>query len=323
MSRILRAFDAVASRIAGASLPAATSRDPFAGMLPWELTSRKSLTVPRRDSVEIDTAYAAALLDFAGVCTWRESVDRSLVSRCRSVAHSLAADVRASAWGKHGNPDAFHDGFELDECAYQRSPGRVDLRNHKAMYEPPFSDDALCSDAPWMPLVRHVLGDEAHLLWKGLVVAEPGTPEQSFHADGPIVNREVWASREAAAVAGSVRASLPAHSLTLHVPLVDYGPNGVGSTSFLPGSHQQLMASALQAEASEAGCSAGAGMPAALDAGAGDAIVFDLRTHHAGGANASSDRRSVLYLVYARPWYDGDLHRQLVEEGPLEGVMRR
>lgn len=86
----------------------------------------------------------------------------------------------------------------------------------------------------------------------------------------------------------------------------------------MPGSHHRLTAEALRAEASEAGCSAGAGRPAALECVAGDAIVYDLRTHHAGGANGSpNERRSVLYYVFGRSWYTADLHRRLLEDEGL------
>jgi ectoine hydroxylase-related dioxygenase (phytanoyl-CoA dioxygenase family) len=49
-----------------------------------------------------------------------------------------------------------------------------------------------------------------------------------------------------------------------------------------------------------------------LDLSAGDAIVFDFRTFHAGSANNRVARRAMLYLVYARPWYDDALHRRLL-----------
>ena len=35
----------------------------------------------------------------------------------------------------------------------------------------------------------------------------------------------------------------------------------------------------------------------------GDIIVFDTRTVHRGMPNESSDKRPILYLAYARPWY--------------------
>ena len=48
---------------------------------------------------------------------------------------------------------------------------------------------------------------------------------------------------------------------------------------------------------------------------AGDAIIFDSRTQHAGGANRSAAARPILYLVFARPWFDEAMHRRLVVGG--------
>ena len=64
---------------------------------------------------------------------------------------------------------------------------------------------------------------------------------------------------------------------------------------------------ALAAEAREAGCASGAGAPAVLDAKAGDALLFDYRLFHHGGANRSAAVRPILYLVYARSWFE-DTH---------------
>ena len=60
-----------------------------------------------------------------------------------------------------------------------------------------------------------------------------------------------------------------------------------------------------------------------LDVDAGDAIVFDSRTQHAGGANGSQRARPILYLVFARPWFDEAMHRRLVGgAGGGDGVQR-
>ena len=171
-SRLLRLLDSAASRFAGAPRPSPGAADPFAGILPWELTSRASLEVPRSDC-GIDVVYASMLLEFAGVCTFRRAIEPSLTARCRAAANALADDVRASVL-EHGlDPDDPAVGFRF-EGAYQRGPGRVDLRNHRAMSMPPFDDASLCGDAAWMPLVKQMLGSEAQMLWKGLVVTEPG-----------------------------------------------------------------------------------------------------------------------------------------------------
>lgn len=313
-SRLLRLLDGFAQRISGSPRPRPGEADPFAGLLPWELTSRAALEVPRSDE-SIDTEYAAMLLEFAGVCAFRRAIDPALAARCAEVASNVAGDVRALVC-QHGlDPDDPMNDFRFDG-AYQRGPGRVDLRNHPALSAPPFTDDSLGTGALWLPLIERLLGHDAQLLWKGLVVTEPGTPEQPYHADGPLLSRDAWMLHSGKACQS---AALPAHSLTVFVPLVDYDGSGAEPTSFLPGSHRQDTAAALKAEALEAGCSAGAGVPAPLEATAGDAIVFDLRTHHAGGGNASQKRRAVMYLVYAVPWYDGEVQRRLLEgQGVVE-----
>ena len=173
-SRLLRLLDGAASRFAGAPRPSPGALDPFAGILPWELTSRASLEVPHCErGGGIDAIYASMLLEFAGVCTFRRAIEPSLTARCRTAANALADEVRDRVRAQGLDPDDPISGFRF-EGAYQRGPGRVDLRNHAAMSMPPFDDASLCDDAAWMPCVTHMLGSEAHLLWKGLVVTEPG-----------------------------------------------------------------------------------------------------------------------------------------------------
>ena len=40
----------------------------------------------------------------------------------------------------------------------------------------------------------------------------------------------------------------------------------------------------------------------------GDAVVYDQRTVHRGTANRSTETRPVLYLLFARPWYQETLN---------------
>ena len=111
-------------------------------------------------------------------------------------------------------------------------------------------------------------------------MTEPGAAEQAHHADGPPVTRDEW--RQHAGAAAATWLNLPAHALTVFVPLVDLSAAN-GATRFYPGSHLVQTHAALRAEADEAGSSAGAGAPVALAGlGAGDAIVFDYRLFHAG-----------------------------------------
>ena len=210
------------------------------------------------------------------------------------------ATARAAAAGADaGDASA---GFHFADAS-QRGPFRLDLRLGAALESPPFD---LPLHAIW-PHVRNALGEDAVLRRRGLVVGLPGASDQAYHADAPRVPPDVWAEHEAPA---DVQ---PAHSLVVFLPLCDLNEAN-GPTSFLPGSHQRWTSDALEAEADAPGSSS-AGAPAILDVDAGDAIVFDSRTQHAGGANRSQRARPILYLVFARPWFDEAMHRRLVVGG--------
>ena len=64
---------------------------------------------------------------------------------------------------------------------------------------------------------------------------------------------------EAAAISPAEYAQHPCHCLTVFVPLVDLTAEN-GATRYLPGTHHSVLSTAaLEAEASEAGSSSGAG----------------------------------------------------------------
>ena len=239
-----------------------------------------------------------------------ENEHMEVVERCHATVVELSSELRAKVRERGVDPDG-PDGFSF-AGVHQRDPGRMDVRNHPSMESEPFSHASLGDDAPWMPLVRSVLGEDCHQLWKGFVVTEPDTGDQAYHPDGPAVPRDVWATHEAL----PERGALPPHCLTVFVPLVDLTDGVAGSTVFLPGSHHEaLNNAALEAEADDPGSTGGAGSPASLNVAAGDAIVFNVRVRHAGSANTSDARRPLLYIVYGREWYTTDLHTKLLEDG--------
>ena len=274
--------------------PPAPSGDPLQ-LLPWELTSPAAL--------EVDSSDNNDLLAYAGVVVRRDAVCRDAVAACRASAEELAAEATRRATAKGADAGDASAGFHFADVS-QRGPFRLDLRLGAALESPPF--DALDLSAIW-PHVRTALGEDAVLRRRGLVVGLPGAEDQKYHADAPRVPPEVWAEHESTAEVQ------PAHSLVVFLPLCDLNEEN-GPTAFLPGSHQRWTADALEAESSAPGSSS-AGAPAILDVDAGDAIIFDSRTQHAGGANRSQRARPVLYLVFARPWFDEAMHRRLVVGG--------
>ena len=274
--------------------PPAPSGDPLQ-LLPWELTSPAAL--------EVDSSDNNDLLAYAGVVVRRNAVCRVAVAACRLRAEELASEATRRAAAAGADAGDASAGFHFADAS-QRGPFRLDLRLGAALESPPF--DALDLGAIW-PHVRTALGEDAVLRRRGLVVGLPGASDQAYHADAPRVPPEVWAEHEAKSP------TQPPHSLVVFLPLCDLDETN-GPTSFLPGSHQRWTSDALEAEADAPGSSS-AGAPAILDVDAGDAIVFDSRTQHAGGANRSGAARPILYLVFARPWFDEAMHRRLVVGG--------
>lgn len=310
------AQDGLQAALAPALLPDPSSSDPFKGLLPWELTSAQALAVPRGEDGTIDTAFGAALFDYAGVCHLPRAVSAGVVGSARDAAVDHTSAVLSAVRARGMDPDAV-PGFRFHE-ACQRGPGRYDMRIGHGMGlggrdVAPFQEAGFGERAAWMPLVRtrpsreharappccrfaaplrpqvrRILGGESKLLFRGLVVSDPGASEQALHSDGPHVPTEVWRHfeggephgkrvtplseprmqqmRQFSRVVGpslvesarecpskeEMRQQLPPHCLTVFVPLVALTKDN-GATRYLPGSHHQTIATAgLEAEAEEA-----------------------------------------------------------------------
>jgi hypothetical protein len=174
-----------------------------------------------------------------------------------------------------------------------RDGGRYDIRFR--MDEPPFP--GLAEAGPWVDVVKAILGDDATLLFSGVVLAtgngdEGGTAgggadaggDQSWHTDGGHLHDEDGAGPQ-----------LPCHCLNVFVPLVPIHETN-GATQFVLGTHRKDCTTMDSA--------------AALLCAAGSAILFDYRCLHRGSANTTTEDRPVLYFTYAKPWFvDAKNHR--------------
>ena len=127
-------------------------------------------------------------------------------------------------------------------------------------------------DAPWLPLVRSLVGRDAALAHAGVIVALPDSAGQKWHSDGDHLHADLV---------------LPAHALNVFVPLVDVSLAN-GATEFVPRTHLDWRADQ---------------RPVVVEATAGDALVFDWRLKHRGLPNKTSAARPLLYLTYAQPWW--------------------
>jgi ectoine hydroxylase-related dioxygenase (phytanoyl-CoA dioxygenase family) len=311
-SYLLHHFDVYVSNILVSPKPLFKAKDPFLGLVPWELSSKASLTIPKNDENKIDLRYAKLLLDFAGVCTIKNIINKNTIQQCNLAADSLTSNVRNLVNEKGIDPDRI-EGFSF-KGLHQRDPGRIDIRNHIDMNSFPFNhkDFGLESES-WMPIIHSVLGLNAKLLWKGIVVTDPGCKRQAYHPDGPPVSINEWRNSGDQVSSNNDSVALPPHCLTVFFPLVNLSQQN-GATSFLCGTQHELTVEKLKEESENPGSSSGAGTPAIIYANAGDAIIFDVRVKHAGAANVSQDRRAMLYMVFGREWYDKKMHKRLLYE---------
>jgi hypothetical protein len=139
------------------------------------------------------------------------------------------------------------------------------------------------------------------LVYAGYIFSEPGSADQPFHQDGlplfPVGNE-----------------TLPPYAINVFVPLQDTTIE-LGPTEFILHSHRlppTALSSVLEASstASLSSSSASSLSVVAPLPQRGDLLFYDYRVCHRGTSNLCTGNddndqhlRSVLYLLYARPWF--------------------
>lgn len=190
----------------------------------------------------------------------------------------------------------------------------------------------------WLWAVREVLGADARLHFAGCVVALPGAEPQQWHRDGGSLYSVAELARAAAVPeAALVPDASAAFAFQVFIPLVDLDV-GNGPTQFMPDTHLAPEfakldrfydeARALAAAPADPRARVAAGPVVVAPLGrAGDAVIMDYRTMHAGAAYPRSvqhgdaewsstpaeqikqalDRlpraRPLLSLTFAKPWW--------------------
>ena len=211
-------------------------------------------------------------------------------SRRDPAALALEAGVAAGLLAEHGclAVDALFPPAMLEQClAHHRAGLACDQRawpqvGDRRTMRPlrlggPFNTPALYAQPLLMDLLSVLLGPDFLIGSMTLVESQPGADAQHWHADHPPLFPE-------AAVAGS----LPAHALTVLIPLVDVD-EAVGGTELLKGSHRTVEHDL------RAGITRGISL--------GGCLLFDYRLMHRGMANRSLRARPVLSIVYQRDWF--------------------
>jgi hypothetical protein len=160
------------------------------------------------------------------------------------------------------------DGFDV---LRERGRGRFDMEL-KAFDSPVFDFLTDLKKAPWMPVVKTILGDDAVVIHKGCFLSMPGAEPQEYHQDG---------------VHLSTQTQRPCHAINVFVPLVDLH-NRNGPTEFCLGSHV-LGHEGYDRDFVE--------IPKPK---AGTPVIFDYRLGHRGLGNSSQSCRPIVYCTYAR-----------------------
>jgi hypothetical protein len=159
------------------------------------------------------------------------------------------------------------DGFDL---LRERGRGRYDMELPTFDQEE-FSFLTDLQKAPWMPVVKQMLGEEVVLIHKGVFLSNPGAEAQVYHQDGPHLSKQH---------------QRPCHAVNVFVPLIDLTLRN-GPTEFVSGSH------ILGYDTFDRSKVVTPEVPA------GTPIIFDYRLGHRGLANTSNVCRPIVYCTYA------------------------
>ena len=149
-------------------------------------------------------------------------------------------------------------------------------------------DPAIFADAGLLSVLGTLLSDDLVLESYTAVYALPGADSQGIHRDHDTLFE-----------GGVLDAMLPPFAVQVAIPLSDLDTRS-GTTAVWMGSHRSPLGHERLAELRAAPDFSGATLPAPR---ADDCTLMDYRVIHAGTPNRSDAPRTILYLVYSRPWF--------------------
>ena len=213
-----------------------------------------------------DEAFAAAdTLATHGLCVFDGVLPTKLIDACRPYVEEAIERL---------DREMLSGGLDGRARSRYKVRGKMD--------EPPLGDPLLHGAAPWLPVVRAALGEDAIELWRGALDNRPGSAAQEWHRDGEYLQMDADAPH--------------GDCLTCFLPLVDVSALH-GPTEFMLGSHRG--AAVYEAGASLADENELPTCAPQLRRGA--AVLFDFRTVHRGTPNTTCGlTRPLLYIVYGR-----------------------
>jgi ectoine hydroxylase-related dioxygenase (phytanoyl-CoA dioxygenase family) len=226
------------------------------------------ITTIRTDLAQPDSTrvgLAKEALTDAGVVILRHAVDREALG----IAGRAVVDEMCGL-----------DGDVAKRQGVRVGDGRYMVTLH---LNPPFDNPALFASPPVMAIVKATLGVDAIINSLAVVIALPGAEAQRPHVDHGML----FPKDEAASMAA------PPYALTAIIPLLDLD-DSTGSTEVWP--LGPLMATPDAWITKPAGSTV-------LPLCKGDIALMDYRVCHGGTSNLGRVPRSILYIVYSRPWF--------------------
>jgi len=209
--------------------------------------------------------------------------------------------------------------YELSLLHFDRKQ-QIDQKNNETMFHTYRLDEKIpLLIEPLKALLPRLVGpnytkyEELKLCHLSLLIATPGSSDQTWHVDGGHSN---------------VSKHLPCHCFNIFFPLQDT-PRALGPTEIRPAS--QFLTRNLGPMMLAAKCRKTLRLPVWPELAFGDAIVLDYRVLHRGRANLSSDstsdgagagaanietnskqfpamNRNYLVLSYSEPWFEDVLN---------------
>ena len=208
-----------------------------------------------------------------GICTYEPGLTKAQVRSCRKHIYNMFDTTMSTIKRLDKLEDLEKIGFTNFKL---RHKGRYDLQIDAFKGE---AFDYLRESAPWLPLVRAILGEGCVLGHSGVMLSLPGSETQPWHSDGPHLNHQEH--------------DLP-HCVNVFVPLVHITAQN-GGTEMVPETH---LLGAYEDESCES---------RTVQAKSGTCILFDYRLRHRGLGNRTSDvPRPLMYLTYCQPHYRDD-----------------
>ncbi|CAB9501809.1 Phytanoyl-CoA dioxygenase (PhyH) [Seminavis robusta] len=249
-----------------------------------------------KDPEDVFGQEISSVVKLCGLAVVQNAIDPSILD---SLAHEAdatrtkicqALKARELSWNDSSNNEKTVRFYELAV----RCQGRMDVRynNSDNKKEPFWKNHSLLNS-----IVSHLLyGGESQelqpqLVYAGWIFSFPDSKDQPWHQDGI----PLFPSTETVI-------ALPTYAINVFIPLDD-ATLETGPTEFVPFSHRQTPAQAMEHIEKSDNNDSDNNLVNPLPR-RGDILIYDYRICHRGTANLDKKKvRTVLYLMYARPWF--------------------